>query len=159
MALAFSSDGQTISSGSVDGVFRHWKIHNNSEIAVSVEFTEPRVNMHRLNRLLYLRGDTFIVTSYKSGDLLIRRRGGGSIIMRLRGTRWPTNDIALSPTGRYLASAALDGYVWFWDLQAISEPRMINRLCNNLQAREVDLHRAVALMEQEVSADVVPPEL
>ena len=159
MALTFSSDGQAVSTGSVDGVLRHWRTHNSSEVAISVEFTEPRVNMHRLNRLLYLNGDKHIAASYDSGDLLIRRRDDGSITVRLQGTRWPTNDIALSPTGRYLASAALDGYVWFWDLSAISEPAMIDRLCDNLQERGTDLNRAAGLMEQEVSADVVPPKL
>lgn len=157
MALEFSPDGHTVSTGSVDGILRHWAPEKDGELKGVAKFAEPRVNMKRLSHFRYLRGGEYIALAYDSGDLFVLDAIDGAIVLRLAGTRWWTEDLVLSPSGRFLANAAGDGNAWIWDLKAISDPKLIERLCQKLRAYGVDLERTRRLMDEQFDTDVAAP--
>lgn len=159
-AVEWSPTGVSVSTGSVDGVLRHWDPITAAPSGNSANLDAQRVNMKRLEHFQYLRGGDYIAAAYDSGDLVLFETESGEIVFRFFGTRHWTEDLEVSPSGRYLANASGDGNVWIWDLKPIFETNLIAQICKRLIDYDIDVAVAWSelALEQEVS-EIPAPEL
>lgn len=158
-AVEWHPSGTLISTGSVDGHLRHWPILDGAPDLSSSVLMAQRVNMKRLLHFQYLAASRYVAGAYDTGDLLIFDTQTGSIVFELAGSLHWTEDLRVSPSGALLAVASGDGLVWVWDLAAVSEPNLVNRLCERLATYGVDVEEEWRNLSSTIKSATAPPRV
>lgn len=149
--LVFSQDGQTVVTASYDGIVRRWDTSSGNERQPGLTPAgSSSLNGYAINTIVVTKDGEHVAFGSDNGDVIIRRIDSGEVVVRLFGHVLPINDLAISSDGEYLASASMDGYVWIWDLTAISKPQLVARFCNQLDHYGID----VAQKRDELIAQV-----
>ncbi|MDO8980405.1 MAG: c-type cytochrome [Afipia sp.] len=123
-ALAISSDGQTLLSGSFDGSAIRWSLGRDAAEQV-LRFHADTVNATALLK------DGRAVTAGADGRIAIWSSGKQQPDAVLEGHKAPIAALALSPDGAMLASAAWDHTVRLWPL-AGGGPRVLEGHTQNV---------------------------
>ncbi|MEH6726791.1 MAG: TIR domain-containing protein [Hyphomicrobiales bacterium] len=149
--LVILQDGQTAITASYDGIVRRWDISSGEELQPSLTPAgSSSLNGYAVNTLVVTKDGQHLALGSDNGDVIIRKIDSGKVVVRLFGHVLPINDLAISNDGQYLASASMDGYVWIWDLTAISKPQLVARFCDQLDHYGID----VAQKRDELIAQV-----
>jgi hypothetical protein len=120
--LAFTPDGTTLISGSLDGAIRFWPaIEANAEATVVIEVGSPV-------RALALSPDgSRVAAGLEDGTVVVWDAGTQQEVLRLEGHTAAVNAVTFSPDGTLLASGGEDAAVIVWDLTgAAEEPAVLS---------------------------------
>ncbi len=114
-SVAFSPDGATLASGSDDETARLW------DVATGKQMESFKGSIWVESVAFSSDGRTLAVGSWSRIDLwnvfLLTH------IATIKGHRQVVNSVMFSPNGQILASGALDGVVYLWDLEAFVKPK------------------------------------
>ncbi|MEO1050244.1 MAG: caspase family protein [Bacteroidota bacterium] len=122
--IEFSSDGSWLLFGSNNGAFKTWNLKTGKEDKVFVaEWDEFRaIDISHDDSLIMLAGeDSVKVWNYASGDLVLNLGGIHEE---------PINEAALSPDGRFIATASDDRTVKLLDLKTGEEVKTLQGYLN-----------------------------
>ena len=111
-SIAFSKDGQTLASASLDTSVRLWN---------PAATTRPdRLGGHRgqVRAVAYSRDGRLFASAGDDGTILVRRRTTRTVLHRLRRHTAHIRALAFSPRGGVLASADDDGTIRLWNARA-----------------------------------------
>ena len=114
-SLAFSPDGSTLTGSGWYRLYQ-WTLANQRSLRVL-----PTGHRGLIRAVRYRPDGKQLATISRLTDseVLLLDPGTGATIMRLQPHDLCGRDVALSPDGRYLASASDDASVRFWDLSAL----------------------------------------
>jgi WD40 repeat protein len=108
--VAYSPDGKTLASVSVDGTVRLWKASDGSALATLTGHTDP------FTQVAYSPdGKTLASTGSQDGALRLWEADSGKPLATLTGHTRTACAVAFSPDGKTLASGGLDFTVRLWD--------------------------------------------
>jgi WD40 repeat protein len=112
-ALAFSPDGATLATGSLDASLRLWDVG----AALAGEARRDLVRQPSgVTALAWAGGGEWIVSGHSSRVLRVTDPLRGRLLATLRGPEGLVNLLVLSPDGRHLAAASHDRTVRLFDL-------------------------------------------
>jgi WD40 repeat protein len=111
--LAFSPDGSTLATGSVDSSLRLWDV-------AAAYAGEARRELHRqpasVTAVAYAGGGEWLVTGHSNKVLRILDAGTGRLLGSMRGPEAPVSLIQPSPDGQHIAVASQDRSIRLFDL-------------------------------------------
>lgn len=121
LSVAFSPDGQWLAIGESNGSIQIWEVASGHKIMTLRQHTSwvwfviflPHPQ-HPEQQILISASDDYQI---KLWDLQ-----SGACLHTLLGHKRSVNALALSPTGRWLASSSLDATICLWDLQNLDQP-------------------------------------
>jgi WD40 repeat protein len=117
-ALAFSPDGSTLATGSVDSTLRLWDV--GAALA-----GQSRRELHRqpagVTALTYAGGGDWILTGHSNRVLRLQDARTGRLLATLRGPEGLVSQLVLAPDGLHVAAASQDRTIRLFDL-ATREP-------------------------------------
>lgn len=111
-ALAFTSNGFTLISGSDDGAIKAWDVKTGENI-----WTVEKTYGGGLHSLAISPDDKYIVSGGQSNDIHIRRLSTGIGVNYLDGHTDTVFGIAFSPDNKHFASCSEDQTIKYWKLE------------------------------------------
>jgi len=116
-SLAFSPNGRTIISTSLDGMIRIWSLRDGSsrQTLVTTGYTDLRVTFSPIGR--------YIAAGTGDGVLCILDSRTQELIKRWEGHQNDMSSPVFTPDGKGLLSSSFDGTVKYWDMRSLGEAR------------------------------------
>jgi len=106
--VAFSHDGARVATGSDDGTARLWRARDCTPLR-SFDMGAPA------NTVAFTPDGRALLVGLESGEMSLLALADGHELVRLEGHGDVLTAAALSPDGRRIASAAIDGRLSVWD--------------------------------------------
>jgi hypothetical protein len=116
--VALSSDGQTLLTGSEDGIVKLWDVPNRRLTRSLRRHTGAVVGA------AFSPNDQHVVTVSWDGSVKLWNPANDEVVLQ-QGHPGQVNGVAFTPDGQRLLSAGEDGAVRVWDLTAIHEPLVV----------------------------------
>ncbi|MEM9163697.1 MAG: WD40 repeat domain-containing protein, partial [Cyanobacteria bacterium P01_F01_bin.4] len=112
-AIAYSSDGDWVATGSRDGVVKLWQPSG------QLQKTLPRVHKKHVYQVAFSPGSQYLATASEDGDVFLWTQADGfrNPTVLSHGADKPVFRIAFSFDGQYIASADITGQVRVWSLE------------------------------------------
>ncbi|TFY66244.1 hypothetical protein EVG20_g4846 [Dentipellis fragilis] len=119
-AVAFSSDGNYIVSGSNNGTVQTWDAQTGTELI--------KINGHidSVNSVMFSSDGKYIVSGSDDKTICIWEAQSGAKLNSMKEHLAPVNSVAFSPDGKYIVSGSRDTTIHIWDTQSGAEIRKID---------------------------------
>ena len=110
MSVAFSPDGSTLASGSLDSIARLWDVSTGTVLHTLTDHTDW------VNSVAFSPDGSTLASGSRDGTVLLWDVATGAVLHTLTGHTSSVHSVAFSPDGGTLASSSYDRTVRLWDV-------------------------------------------
>ena len=118
-AIVFSADGKRLLLAPDENELIWWDLLNDQRLRAS-DFCQ------RPSCMAIQPGSTTVAVGYETGEIVFIATGDGRELGRAIGPHSRLNSLALSPDGRTLAAASIDGCVRLWNVDSATELLLVH---------------------------------